>query len=245
MTDEIEKRVSRLRAASTFEEHAHEARLSIWNQRRELFNGNVPAHPMDLVDPAIALHLNGFEVRTDPNLGEMWEAGGRARVAGIVDQRGKIVRVSPAISDQERRFTTAHELGHVVLHPQMTGLHRDRAVSGPSSRKDKREQDADAFASCFILPARLLLGIFRDRFGMNVFRLNEDTVFGLRLGTIDQAQRRMRTRRDVSLAVATASSFMGAAFEPLSRFFRVSPTAMAIRLEEVGLVDETSLRRSW
>lgn len=245
MTDEIDHRVSRLRAASTFEEHAHEARLSIWNRRRELFNGSVPEHPMDLVDPAVALYLNGFDVRSDPNLGEMWESGARARVAGIVDQRRKIVRVSLGLSDQERRFTTAHELGHVIMHPGMTGLHRDRAISGPLFRKDKRERDADAFSSCFIMPAKLLLQRFCDQFRTDVFRLNEDTVFGLRLGSVDQAQRNIRTRRDVSLAIATANSFMGVAFEPLSRFFRVSPTAMAIRLEEVGLVDETSLRRSW
>ncbi len=94
MTDEIEKRVLRLRASSTFEEHAHETRLSIWNRRRELFNGNVPAHPLDIVDPAIALYLNGFEVSSDPDLGEMWDSGARTRVAGIVDQRSKTVRVS-------------------------------------------------------------------------------------------------------------------------------------------------------
>ncbi len=127
----------------------------------------------------------------------------------------------------------------------MTGLHRDRAVSGPMSRKDKRERDADAFSSCFIMPAKLLLGRFHDYFGTDVFRLNEDSIFGLRLGTIDQAQRSIRTQRQVSLTVATTGTFMGAAFEPLSRFFRVSPTAMAIRLEEVGLVDEASLRRNW
>ena len=78
-----------------------------------------------------------------------------------------------------------------------------------------------------------------------MFRLNEDTVFGLQLGTIDQAKRRLRNVRDVSLAVETASSYMGTPFEPFSHFFRVSPTTMAIRLEEVGLVGEHSLRHNW
>lgn len=242
MIDDVEKRVSRLRAASTFEEHAHDVRLSIWNRRHELFNGNVPTNPLDLLEPAVALHLEGFEVRTDPALGEMWEAGGRVRVAGIVDQRGRIVRVSPGLSDQERRFTTAHELAHVRLHPEMSGLHRDRPISGPCSRKDSRERDADSFASSFVMPAKLLIRRFRECFAMEVFRLNEDAVFGLRMGTVDQAQRHMRCPRDVSFVLARASSFMGVAFEPLSRFFRVSPTAMAIRLEEVGLVDEASAR---
>lgn len=245
MIDDIDKRVLQLRAASTFEEYAHETRMSVWNQRFELFNGSVPADPLDLVDPAIALRSQGFDVQSDPSFGHVWDSGAHARVAGIVDQRNRIVRVAVGLDEMERRFTTAHELGHVVLHPDMTGLHRDRAVSGPSFRKDWRERDADAFASCFIMPARLLLRRFHDLFRMGVFRLNEDTVFGLQLGTIDQAQRRMRKQRDIALALATANSFMGTSFKPLSRFFRVSPTTMAIRLEEVGLVDQNSLRRDW
>lgn len=245
MTDDIDKRVLRLRAASTFEEHAHEARMSIWNQRLELFDGNVPSHPLDLVDPAIALYSKGFEVKSEQNLGEMWDAGAHTRVAGIIDQKNRIVRVAVGLGEQERRFTTGHELGHAILHPGMTGLHRDRAVSGPTVRRDKCERDADAFSSCFIMPARLLLRRFREHFGTDVFRMDEDSVFGLGLGTIDQVQRRIRNRREVALAVATTSSFMGVPFEPLSRFFRTSPTAMAIRLEEVGLVNENSLRRNW
>lgn len=246
MTDEVEKIVSRLRAASSFEEHAYEAHMAVWNQKHKLFGGHVPAHPLDLVDPAIALHLKGFQLKSDPSLGEVWESGEYARTAGVLDLRGKVIKVSPAISEQERRFTTAHELGHVILHPGMTGLHRDRPVSGPCVRREQRERDADAFASCYIMPAKHLLRRFKENFaGMSEFIMNEDTVYGLRLGTIDQAQHRFRTRRNISLAVATANSFMGISFESLAQYFRVSPTAMAIRLEEVGVVTERSLRRAW
>ena len=240
MKNEIEKRISKLRAASTFEDHAYEVHLAIWNQRNELFAGTAPIHPLDLLEPAVALHLKGFDVRTDPHLGEMWEDGRHIRTAGIVDQESRVVRVSPAITDQERRFTTAHELGHVVLHPHMTGLHRDRTLSGPSQRKDKLEREADAFAACFLMPAKMIFMRFRERFGADVFRLNEDAAFGLRLGSIDQARRHLRYQRDVSLALATTNSFMGVSFDSLSALFRVSTVAMAIRLEEVGLVDSRS-----
>lgn len=246
MADEFEKRVSRLRAASSFEEHAYEAHMAVWNQRDELFGGNVPSQPLDLVDPAIALHLKGFQVRSDPNIGEAWDCGEYVRTAGILDLRRKIVRVSPAISEQERRFTIAHELGHIILHPGMTGLHRDRPVSGPCVRRDQRERDADAFASCYIMPAKHLFQRLSEKFaGMGEFVLNEDTVYGLRLGSVDEAQRRMRTLRNVSLVIATATSFMGSSFESLVQYFRVSPTAMAIRLEEIGVVTDRSLRRAW
>lgn len=245
MIDEIDKRVRLLRRASTFEEHAHEAHLSIWNRKDELFQGVGPSNPLDLVDPAVGLFVKGFEVKSDPALGEMWEDGIHSRVAGIVDQRSGIVRVAVGLSEEERRFTTGHELGHVIMHPNMTGLHRDRVVAGPMVRKNAREREADAFCSCFIMPAKMVMKRFLQCFRMATFYLNEDSVFGLGLGTIDRAQRTIRTKRQASLAVATAGGFMGVAFEPMSRFFRVSPTAMAIRLEEVGLVDERSIRRNW
>ena len=242
---DVDNRVLRLRASSSMEEHAHQVRLSVWNQRFDLFHGAVPDNPLDLIDPAKALCSRGFKVQSDPALGETWDAGMRARVAGMVDQRKRIVRIAVGLDERERRFTTAHELGHVVLHPDMTGLHRDRAVSGPSVRKDWREREADSFASCFIMPAKLLLQRFRVLFGTDVFRLNEDTLFGLGMGTIGQVRQRIRSQRDMALALATTGSFMGVSFEPLCVYFRVSPTTMAIRLEEVGLVDETSLRRNW
>lgn len=245
MTDDIDKRVLQLRAASTFEEHAHDARMSIWNKRFELFGGCVPDHPLDLVDPAVALYSRGFDVISERSLGEMWDAGSHVRVAGIVDQDKRIVRIAAGLDEKERRFTTGHELGHVILHPGMDGLHKDKGISGPSVRKDRMERDADAFSSCFIMPARLLLWRFREYFQTDFFRLDENSIFGLRLGPIDTVQRRVRTRRDIALTVATANSYMGTPFEPLCRFFRVSPTAMAIRLEEVGLVSEHSVRRNW
>jgi hypothetical protein len=245
METSIDKRVIQLRAASTIEEQAHQLRLSIWNQRYELFRGQVPENPVEMLEPGVALHMLGFTVITDPDLGEMVDAGRRIQVAGLIDQDEQLVRISPAFTFQEQRYTAGHELGHAVLHRGMSGLHRDRVVSGPSSRKDKMEVDADNFASCFLMSARLLLNRFRLCFGVDVFRLNEDTAYGLRIPNIDAAQRRFRAPRDLALAVATTSIFMGCPFDSLANYFRVSPTAMAIRLEEVGLIDHMSLKRSW
>jgi hypothetical protein len=241
MSSNIEQRVIQLRAASTFEEQAHQVRLSIWNQRHSLFDGRVPSDPMDLLEPGVALHMLGFKVVTDANLGEMVDAGRKVRVAGVIDQNRQIVRISPVPTYQEQRYTAGHELGHALLHPGMDGLHHDRVISGPSYRKEKHEREADQLASCFLMPAKLLLNRFAQRFGSAHFKISEDTIYGLRIPSIDQALRRFRCPRDISLAVATATTFMGTPFRSLSTSFRVSPTAMAIRLEEVGLIDEGSL----
>ena len=241
MPDHIERRLVALRSASTIEECAHEIHLEIWNCRRDLFPGRVIAHPFELVEPAVALYMKGFDVQTDSTLGEMWEDGRRVLVAGVVDNPARLVRVSPALDNQQRRYTTGHELGHVVRHPGMS-LHRDRAISGHVPRKDVKEREADYFASCFLMPARHVIEQFYLRFGSYSFSMNEDVVFGLSLGSVSQVQNRIKRQRDASLLVATASSYMGLPFQPLCNFFKVSPWAMAIRLEEVGIVDEASVR---
>jgi hypothetical protein len=243
VNNDIEKRLVALRSASSIEASAHEVHLEIWNNRRDLFMGKALAHPLDSVEPAIALYMKGFDVITDPSLGEMWDEGQRIQVAGIVDQETRTVRVSHSLDDQQRRFTTGHELGHVIRHPGMS-LHRDRAISGHMPRKDGREREADLFASCFLMPARYVINEFYRRFGMPVFRMNEDAVFGFSLGSIENAQRKIRRQRDASLMSATAPAFMGRHFSPLCQMFGVSPVAMAIRLEEVGLVDPASAKWS-
>lgn len=241
MKADIEKRLVALRSASTIEARAHEVHLELWNHRHDLFVDKIPQHPLESVEPAVALWMKGFRVVTDVSLGEMWDEGRRVRVAGVVDQNAGIVRVSPNLDYQERRFTTSHELGHVIEHPGMS-LHRDRVVSGHMPRKNKREREADLFASCFLMPARHVLKEFDIRFGMRVFRMNEDTAFGFSLGGVQNAQLKIKGQREASLLSATASSFMGRHFLPLNQAFGVSPTTMAIRLEEVGLVDADSAR---
>lgn len=241
MTVEIEKRLAAIRSASTVEACAHEVHLELWNRRHELFSGKSLRHPLDSVEPAVALYMKGFDVVTDPHLGEMWEEGRRIQVAGIVDQSARVVRVSQNLDDQQRLYTTGHELGHVIRHPGMS-LHRDRAISGHMPRKDDKEREADLFASCFLMPARYVINEFYRRFGMLVFRMSEDAVFGLSLGSVENAQQKIKRQRDLSYVTATASTFMGRQFQPLCQVFGVSPVAMAIRLEEVGLVDQISAK---
>ena len=241
MVDDLDHRLMAIRSASTIEACAHEVHLEVWNRRKELFQGNAPVHPLDSIEPAVALYMKGFKVLTDSDLGEMWDDGRRIQVAGLVDQATRIVRVSPTLDDKQRRYTTSHELGHVIRHPGMS-LHRDRAITGHLPRKDEKEREADLFASCFLMPARHVIHEFYRRFHMNVFRMSEDVVFGLSLGNIGHVQKKIRKPREVSLISATSSAFMGTTFQPLCQFFRVSPVTMAIRLEEISLVDHTSAR---
>lgn len=242
MSADLDRRVVQLRKASSIEEAAHQVRLSVWNNRFELFSGVVPENPLDMLEPGVALHLRGFKVETAIDLGEMFDSGRRVRVAGLIDQHKKTVRIAAGLTPQEARFTAGHELGHAVLHPTMTGMHRDRSVSGPVYRKEKVEIDADRFTSAFLTSPKLLLREFSNRFDAVVFRLNNDSVFGLGIG---RTVHKFRNTRDVSYVVANATSYMGQYFPSLADVFRVSPTTMAIRLEELDAIEDFSSRRMW
>ncbi|MEJ1097353.1 MULTISPECIES: ImmA/IrrE family metallo-endopeptidase [unclassified Pseudoxanthomonas] len=238
----IDQKVVQLRKASTIEEQAHQLRWSVWNSRCDLFKGRIPDNPVDLLEPGIALCMLGFEVLTEIDLGEMFDCGRRVRVAGQIDTGRKIVRISSQLTHQETRFTAGHELAHAVLHPAMNGLHRDRALSGPQYRKEKVEVEADRFTSAYLMSPKLVFGEFAKRFGTDVFRLNEESIFGLSLRA---GLHKLRNTRDVSYVVAQASMYMGLPFDSLANKFRVSPTAMAIRLEELGLIEDFSSQRMW
>jgi hypothetical protein len=242
MKSAMDQRVIQLRRASSIEEAAHQVRLSVWNHRNTLFDGVVPQDPLEVLEPGVALHLHGFKVKTDPNLGEMFDSGRRVRVAGLIDHRKKTVSIAAGLSPQETRFTTGHELAHAVMHPEMNGLHRDRALIGPTYRKEKVEIEADRFASAYLMSPRLLLREFQYRFGVEVFSLNDDAVFGLGLR---KSLHLLRNTRDVSYLVAQATAYMGTYFASLADCFRVSPTTMAIRLEELGLIEDFSSQRVW
>src|SRR5690606_26102301 len=155
----------------------------------------------------------GFRVETEVALGEMFDKGRRVQVAGVIDRDQMCVRVSNALPNRERRFTVAHELGHGVKHPTMTALHRDRAIEGPVERRDWREIEADKFASCFLMPARLVLERFVECFGCHILCFDENSIYGLQLRSVDQALQHIRCTRHMSLLVARTNSYMGRSFE--------------------------------
>jgi Zn-dependent peptidase ImmA (M78 family) len=157
-------------------------------------------------------------------------------VAGIVDNASGTVEISRRFAPSTRKFTTAHELGHAVLH-EGSGLHRDRGLDGASTgRRDPREAEADVFASYFLLPEKQVRGAFGKRFLTEEFGLTEATAFALSSGSLRHLQGRCRTARDLARILAGAQQYNGAHFRSISERFGVSIEAVAIRLEELGLV---------
>lgn len=219
--------------------------MELWNLRAELW-GNEEIDPLEALEPGVALRLKGFRIETVSTLGEMISNGKPVQVAGLIDRKHQIVRVaSSRFSTVEQRFTAAHELAHAILHPNGALLHRDRPVDGTRWQKDPEEQEADFFAACFLMPDKQIRLWFRKFFLTDQFALNDDTAFALCTKPLDVVLPRFRSLRDLSLALARTISYNGRQFKSMAELFRVSPTAMAYRLEELGLVvDPCAVRRA-
>lgn len=220
---------------------AREARftqMELWSERADLW-GTQKIDPLVALEPGIALTLKGFRIETVSTLGEMISNGKPVQVAGLIDRKHQLVRIaSSRFSMVEQRFTAAHELAHATLHPNGVLLHRDRPADSTRWRKDPEEQEADFFAACFLMPEKQMRIWFRQLFLTNQFVLNDDTAFALCTKPLDTVLPRFRSCRDLSLAIARTISYNGRHFKSLAELFRVSPTAMAYRLEQLGLVVE-------
>lgn len=112
-----------------------------------------------------------------------------------------VIGVNGRHSQNRQRFTIAHEIGHILLHPQLN-LHIDDTFAVKlRSDKSRRgegndEKEANIFAAELLMP---------------ITRLMEDT---RRIGVIDVHDEQR--------------------IEQLAKSYKVSPQAMAIRLQEVA-----------
>ncbi len=86
------------------------------------------------------------------------------------------------------------------------------------------------------MPEKQVRLAFRDMFLTDCFELSEDTAFALNAGSLDSLRDRCRTLRDLSRMLASTTQYNGVHFNPMARQFGVSVEAMAIRLEELELL---------
>ena len=107
--------------------------------------------------------------------------------------------------------------------------------------RPRDEQEADAFAASLLMPERLLRPAFVERFDSEIDGRvpDEDLAFNLRpamRNRVDARELAARGARYRALLVAQTRTWLGVPIVSLAEAFRVSPSAMAIELEEAGLV---------
>ena len=229
-------RGARLRKAE-IEKIVRKLQAELWIRRAEFLPDASDVGPIDLLDPRIALEALGFRVNVQESLGGFSADGQAFVVAGTIEHAEAEVQISRRFAPEIRRFTMAHELAHAILH-EGTGLHRDRALDGAQEQqsRDRKETEADNFAAFFLMPSKPLAAEFKQRFLTQSFALDEATAFALNAGGFEALHDRCRSLRDLTRILASAKQFDGKHFHSLSDAFGVSAEAMAIRLEEVGLV---------
>lgn len=201
----------------------------------ELWRKKSPSSPLDVVSPGMALEYLGYSV-SSRDLGQEYIDGALVQVAGVIDFENKEVLISTRTSREEQFFTAAHELGHAVLHPGQSGLHRDRPEKGPAIRTDVKEVEADYFASCFLMPEKLVRKSFIRRFFVEQACLNQRTALGLCNARVSSLRGKIRSDRDLSRILAECVCYERIKFPSLKSEYLVSTEAMAIRLEDLGLV---------
>ena len=219
------------------ENKVHELHKVIWREQNNLWPQDVP-EPIDMLEPEIAARILGVNFELVEGLGQFGDGKNRFEVAGALNRQAGKILVSRRFSREVIRFTGAHEIGHWVLHPHEV-MHRDRAIDGSKVSRSQKERDADYFAACLLMPSNLVHRIFEQTFGITPpIKIDDNIAFWLCRDEPDEILRPAIGSDIRERTLARASSFNGRHFEPLAKQFRVSTTAMAIRLKELDIVAE-------
>jgi len=219
------------------EARANSLLKGLWQNRRVLWNDNPPGDTAQVIDPFVALEQYGYTVVHEEGLGSFRKGEDSIEVAGLIDRATRTVSISRQFSYPVRAFTAAHELAHAVLHPNGRGVHRDRAIDGSRLARSTEEREADKFASYFLMPEKLVRSRFLSVFGTLSFDLNEGTAFALFGLPLHEARLKAKNLRAAAQILSSTARYNGVDIVPLNQQFRVSNTAMAIRLEELGLIE--------
>jgi Zn-dependent peptidase ImmA (M78 family)/formiminotetrahydrofolate cyclodeaminase len=211
----------------------------LWKHKELIWVNNTPNHPAKVLQPGIALKkalaYNFVQVE---KLDIIDDEYGTFETAGIIDQKDRIVLVSNNFDKNTQNFTTAHELGHALLHKQAV-LHRDRPINGTSDKfkRNITERQADKFATNFLMPAKLVKNEFVEMFQTERFIIDELTAFNLIKDSPSKLRNDCKNLRGLALKLASSERYNNQSFVSIAELFNVSFSAMAIRLEELGLVE--------
>lgn len=156
---------------------------------------------------------------------------------GRLDKTISTIYIKSNISQERKLFTLAHELAHILMHKNMDVMHRevDRKFG---QKRPELEEEADYFASCWLMPRLLVIKRFKERFLCAPITFSDAIAF--HLSNNDEAKQELLEATKKSgikeLALSKGISFNRKSFESLASCFKVSNEAMAYRLQELKLV---------
>lgn len=228
-------------------EEARRLNVWLWNSREHLFLN--PPSAEQLIPTPTDIIIRDYlgaqleEPEEIPSSASVRQEIVSSETAGYLDREHGRIIIAQKFKPEWRRFTAAHEIGHWILHPAVK-YHRDRPLEGGERARPSRaveEQEADLFAAELLMPTKFLTKYFHQHFGGPVdgTEPSEELTFWLSAGLnqevdiIELAQQGTKYR---ALLISQISAYKFGRFIPLAKRFGVSPTAMAIQLEYLGLV---------
>ncbi len=154
--------------------------------------------------------------------------------------------VNPA-KEGRYRYTTAHEIGHWRLHrglfgkdPAQTSLLEPNAapsvVCRTSQAKERIEFQADLYASCVLMPRKLVFAAWDKAFPDRKRRVLQPAT-PIEHPFVEIA--RFECRIPGAEFTETDDQALDSFAKPFAEKFLVSPIAMRIRLERLGLLHRT------
>lgn len=210
---------------------------SIYAKKNSIWKSNIPRDYFEIIQPKKVLNLLGYQYIEETTLGQYFEKGKAVEVAGITDHKDKFVAISTQFSPESRYFTLCHELGHVIMHNGKR-IYRDGPLDGKYNRsnQDWTEYQANVFAKNYSMPEELVIKVFEMLYGTNRLIINADTLFKLNKGSMYEFKQKYPSLRNVTRLIAGTEFYDHQNFKSISKIFKVSNTAMAIRLEELRLI---------
>jgi len=211
----------------------------------------------DIIEKHLKFHIEFDDLHR--LLGVPRGGSGRTDIFGAIwFETGKIV-IDESLDPEERpsiegryRYTLAHEGGgHGRLHRPLVQANRAQGSRQPtvicrSSRaKERVELQANLYASCLLMPRKLVFQAWRDWFGND-----HPLVLWRKDGTID-VDKIIRMLPKCVVSAVISHSFNPVCDDqlrqhfarPFAEQFLVSPTAMRIRLEMLGLLHRKDPRQ--
>jgi Zn-dependent peptidase ImmA (M78 family) len=236
------RKISRARLG-TIEEEAESLRAKAHRKARRLWT----ADSFDQIDPKEIAKALGVRYLEPQEIFELGSNGERIRAAGMIDRDQELVQVAHRFQEERfspeyRLFTACHEFGHWTLH-KGSRYFRDAPIDGgkrDSLNRPVEEREADHFAAVLLMPEGLVKACFRQHFGVESLAgvpLDEHLASILSFGGLNEVKvSDLKNTREISRRAAECLSLTSQGSLSLASRFKVSVPAMAIRLEELGLV---------
>lgn len=218
------------------EDAARDLQTKLWRTRPGCGKGSSIESILLALEPGRAIETLGYSVVSVESLGRDTLSGSLCEVAGVLNRDEGKVYVSSHFPYVSQRFTLGHEAAHIILDVGHRILHRDIPLERRRIERDWRESRANRFSSALLMPRRLVEEQFHERFRLDKILLTEEVSYALFGVGTHRLREKMRDRRALSMAVASCFAFNGRSFISLAELFKVSSLAMAIRLEELELV---------